>query len=180
MADFCARPLQHDAIAGAAHVFCSPAPGYDQSFIDAALLKHHLHCDHTREETLLAGNYSSPSSPMVSGFLPTLPSSRPAFGVAASAPLSAATQLPTGAIPQQQQQQFHQPLQAAPGGSTVSASDRAKAPHWVDPNLWSMWIAAANGQGNVTAAAAATAMGITPGIAGVPQVFLQHQQQQAG
>ncbi|KAJ1848786.1 hypothetical protein LPJ70_000845, partial [Coemansia sp. RSA 2708] len=49
-------------------------------------------------------------------------------------------------------------------------ADRAKAPHWVDPGTWSMWIAAAN-EGNVTAAAAATAMGITPGVSGAPQSF---------
>ncbi|KAJ2723102.1 hypothetical protein GGI07_002861 [Coemansia sp. Benny D115] len=54
----------------------------------------------------------------------------------------------------------------------VMADHRTKTPHWVDPDLWSMWIAAANGQGDsITAAAAATAMGITPGVVG-PTTFL--------
>ncbi|KAJ2500020.1 hypothetical protein GGH96_003058 [Coemansia sp. RSA 1972] len=57
----------------------------------------------------------------------------------------------------------------------VESNDRAKAPHWVDPTAWSTWIAAANGHGNVAAAAAATAMGITPGVSGAPHAFMQPQ-----
>ncbi|KAJ2799430.1 hypothetical protein H4R21_003551, partial [Coemansia helicoidea] len=55
------------------------------------------------------------------------------------------------------------------------AGDRSKAPHWVDQNMWSMWIAAANGQGDPMAVATATAMGVTPGVTGVPQAFIQQQ-----
>ncbi|KAJ2848166.1 hypothetical protein J3B02_004008 [Coemansia erecta] len=59
------------------------------------------------------------------------------------------------------------------GGRGTSNEDRNRnAPHWVDPEMWSNWIAAANGQNdNITVAAMATAMGVTPGVVG-PNSFL--------
>ncbi|PIA15779.1 hypothetical protein COEREDRAFT_87529 [Coemansia reversa NRRL 1564] len=133
-------------------------------FSDANALKHHLNYDHPREETVAAAaaaaaaSYSNPGSPIVEGML-----SNRSFHSLATAPLSASM------LSQQQQQHLRMF-----GPSTASLhGDRAKAPHWVDPSLWSMWIAAANGNGNITAAAAATAMGITPGVSGTPQSFLQ-------
>ncbi|KAJ2833423.1 hypothetical protein FBU31_001908 [Coemansia sp. 'formosensis'] len=88
------------------------------------------------------------------GFLSTMPTNHqaPVFNMA---PLSA------GAVLQPPRQQ----------NVYVDPGDRTKAPHWIDTNMWSSWIAAANGHGDVTAAAAATAMGITPGISG-PQSFV--------
>ncbi|KAJ2713373.1 hypothetical protein H4R19_002283, partial [Coemansia spiralis] len=156
LAQFHGQRLMHSAQApgGGAAVGC-PVPGCKQSYADVDALRSHIRFDHTHEDALMAGNYSSPNSPMVGSFLSA--QQRPA------APLPAAESL----AQQQQQQQ----LQAV-------ASDRAKAPHWVDTNTWSMWIAAANGQGDPTATATATAMGVTPGVAGVPQAFLQHHQQQ--
>ncbi|KAJ1827716.1 hypothetical protein LPJ56_001515, partial [Coemansia sp. RSA 2599] len=60
----------------------------------------------------------------------------------------------------------------ADAGGRGGNDDRSKAPHWVDPELWSNWIAAANGQDdNITAVAMATAMGVTPGVVG-PASFL--------
>ncbi|KAJ1868296.1 hypothetical protein LPJ78_000234 [Coemansia sp. RSA 989] len=133
-----------------------PVYGCTQSFSDANTLKHHLHFDHPREE---AGHYSIPGSPMVEGVLSTLP-----------------------AVSNQQQPGLASGVNNSILHSSASVSagsgDRAKAPHWVDPNAWSTWIAAANGHGNITAAAAATAMGITPGISGVPQSFISASQQQ--
>ncbi|KAJ2121513.1 hypothetical protein IW147_004188 [Coemansia sp. RSA 720] len=118
-----------------------PAPTCTQSFGDANALKHHVHFDHPRDETL--AQLSNPGSPMEG--LSTLPhTQRPVFS-------------PAGSL------------------STMEANDRAKAPHWVDPSAWSTWIAAANGHGNVAAAAAATAMGITPGVSGAPHAFMQPQ-----
>ncbi|KAJ2450014.1 hypothetical protein EV183_004569 [Coemansia sp. RSA 2336] len=135
-----------------------PCPVYacTQSFSDANTLKHHLHFDHPREE---AGQYSIPGSPMVESVLSTLPtvSNQQQPGLASNMNSSM--------------------LQPSASASAVSG-DRAKAPHWVDPTAWSTWIAAANGHGNITAAAAATAMGITPGISGVPQSFIPASQQQ--
>ncbi|KAJ2078941.1 hypothetical protein H4R24_004128 [Coemansia sp. RSA 988] len=124
-------------------------------FSDANALKHHLNYGHPREETVAAAaaaaNYSNPASPIVEGMLP----SRSIHGMA---PMSAS-------MLSQQYRMF--------GSPATLHGDRAKAPHWVDPGLWSMWIAAANGNGNITTAAAATAMGITPGVTGAPQSFLQ-------
>ncbi|KAJ2158702.1 hypothetical protein GGF46_003571 [Coemansia sp. RSA 552] len=128
-----------------------PAHGCMQTFSDANSLKNHLHFDHPRDETVAtaAGHYSNPGSPMVSGFLSTLPNT------------SAGSQSMLG-----MSSADHSSSQAA-----MNSSDRAK-PHWIDPSQLSMWIEAANGQGgNVAAAAIATAMGITPGVAG-PQSFI--------
>ncbi|KAJ2827682.1 hypothetical protein GGI24_002587 [Coemansia furcata] len=125
-----------------------------QAFSDANALKHHLSYDHPRDTApLLSANASNPGSPM-EGFLSTMPTNHQA-PVFSMAPLSA------GAILQPPRQQ----------SVYVDPGDRTKAPHWIDTNMWSSWIAAANGHGDVTAAAAATAMGITPGISG-PQSFV--------
>ncbi|KAJ2840684.1 hypothetical protein FBU31_000208, partial [Coemansia sp. 'formosensis'] len=125
-----------------------------QAFSDANALKHHLSYDHPRDTApLLSANASNPGSPM-EGFLSTMPTNHQA-PVFSMAPLSA------GAVLQPPRQQ----------NVYVDPGDRTKAPHWIDTNMWSSWIAAANGHGDVTAAAAATAMGITPGISG-PQSFV--------
>ncbi|KAJ2607846.1 hypothetical protein H4S08_004677 [Coemansia sp. RSA 1365] len=122
-------------------------------FSDANALKHHLNYDHPREETIAAAaSYSNPGSPIVEGMLSTR-----SFHNLPTAPISAN-------MLSQQYRMF--------GAPTING-ERAKAPHWVDPSLWSMWIAAANGNGNITNAATATAMGITPGVSGTPQSFLQ-------
>ncbi|KAJ2100726.1 hypothetical protein GGI16_003630, partial [Coemansia sp. S142-1] len=128
-----------------------PAYGCTQAFSDANALKHHVSYDHPHDAPIA----SNPGSPM-EGFLSTMPTNHqpPMFNLAA--PLSAGSVL--------------QPRQASQN-MYMDPADRTKAPHWVDTNMWSSWIAAANGHGDVTAVAAATAMGITPGING-PQSFL--------
>ncbi|KAJ2790043.1 hypothetical protein GGI18_002044 [Coemansia linderi] len=124
-----------------------------QAFSDANALKHHLSYDHPRDAPMMSANASNPGSPM-EGFLSTMPTNHqtPMFSMAVG-PLSAGA-------PMQNRQ-----------GMQYLDPDRSKAPHWIDTNMWSSWIAAANGQGDVTAVAAATAMGITPGISG-PQSFI--------
>ncbi|KAJ2731037.1 hypothetical protein IW152_004822 [Coemansia sp. BCRC 34962] len=124
-----------------------------QAFSDANALKHHLSFDHPRDAPMMSANASNPGSPM-EGFLSTMPTNHqtPMFNIAVG-PLSAGAP-----IQPRQSLQYLDP-------------DRSKAPHWIDANMWSSWIAAANGQGDVTAVAAATAMGITPGISG-PQSFI--------
>ncbi|KAJ2697040.1 hypothetical protein H4218_004213 [Coemansia sp. IMI 209128] len=124
-----------------------------QAFSDANALKHHLGYDHPRDAPMMSANASNPGSPM-EGFLSTMPTNHqtPMFSMAVG-PLSAGA-------PMQNRQ-----------GMQYLDPDRSKAPHWIDTNMWSSWIAAANGQGDVTAVAAATAMGITPGISG-PQSFI--------
>ncbi|KAJ2069970.1 hypothetical protein GGI08_000058 [Coemansia sp. S2] len=128
-----------------------PAYGCTQAFSDANALKHHVSYDHPHDAPIA----SNPGSPM-EGFLSTMPTNHqpPMFNLAG--PLSAGSVL--------QSRQASQNMYMDP-------ADRTKAPHWVDTNMWSSWIAAANGHGDVTAVAAATAMGITPGING-PQSFL--------
>ncbi|KAI7827733.1 hypothetical protein BX661DRAFT_182318 [Kickxella alabastrina] len=165
-----------------------------QGFSDANAMKHHLNFDHTREEAVLAsgnrggsgggGISSSPGSPMEPGFLSTLAANNSAAAATAAAVFN---QLPhstnsssngnSSAIPQP----FQHPMihigsdtSSAGAGASSAVNDRQKAPHWVDPNLWSMWIAAANGQtDSITAAAAATAMGVTPGVVGPSGFFTQ-------
>ncbi|KAJ2627467.1 hypothetical protein GGF44_004719 [Coemansia sp. RSA 1694] len=160
-------PLQHPPpLYSSNSIIPCPALGCRQAFTDANALKHHLSYDHPCDApTMMSANASNPGSPM-EGFLSTMPTNHqaPMFSLA-NAPMSA------GAILQprhQPQGMFHLDPALAPG---TAASDRSKAPHWIDTNTWSTWIAAANGQGDVTAAAAATAMGITPGING-PQAFI--------
>ncbi|KAJ2331519.1 hypothetical protein GGI00_003217 [Coemansia sp. RSA 2681] len=160
-------PLQHPPpLYSSNSIIPCPALGCRQAFTDANALKHHLSYDHPRDApTMMSANASNPGSPM-EGFLSTMPTNHqaPMFSLA-NAPMSA------GAILQprhQPQGMLHLDPALAPG---TAASDRSKAPHWIDTNTWSTWIAAANGQGDVTAAAAATAMGITPGING-PQAFI--------
>ncbi|KAI8325731.1 hypothetical protein GQ54DRAFT_194520 [Martensiomyces pterosporus] len=188
-----------------------PLPMCGQGFSDANALKHHLSFDHPHDDATMLPR-SHPGSPE-DGFLSTLPihgtladgtdsgsgkQAKPSSGSMANAQLPyvgrstslismVADPLNSGgsAMPLPQQQAGASSGSAATGGG----GDRTKAPHWVDPNLWSMWIAAANGQGDITAAAAATAMGITPGVVGPqtflpshpassPQQFSQQQQQQ--
>ncbi|KAJ2768137.1 hypothetical protein IWQ57_003662, partial [Coemansia nantahalensis] len=144
--------LAHDAQPLGSGASC-PVPGCKLSYPDVDTLRSHICFDHTREEALLAGNYSSPNSPTMGGFQSTLP--------ATHSPMPAP--LPAESLGQQQQQVL------------AVAGDRSKAPHWVDQNMWSMWIAAANGQGDPMAVATATAMGVTPGVTGVPQAFIQQQ-----
>ncbi|KAJ2747508.1 hypothetical protein GGI20_000497 [Coemansia sp. BCRC 34301] len=143
-----------------------PVLGCRQEFTDANALKHHLSYDHPRDAlTVMSANASNPGSPM-EGFLSTMPTNNqtPMFNIA-TGPMSASAVLQPRHHPQGMP---HLDPAAGPGTATA---DRSKAPHWIDTNTWSAWIAAANGQGDVTAAAAATAMGITPGING-PQAFL--------
>ncbi|KAJ2008157.1 hypothetical protein H4R26_000362 [Coemansia thaxteri] len=145
-----------------------PAVRCSQAFTDANALKQHLHYDHPHDVAIaFSGGASNPGSPM-EGFLSTMPTNHqaPPLGLS-QGPLSA------GAVLQPQQPHSQSAmLHLGPAtASGVLASDRAKAPHWVNPSVWSMWIAAANGQGDVTATATATAMGITPGVSG-PQSFI--------
>ncbi|KAJ1953753.1 hypothetical protein EC988_002812 [Linderina pennispora] len=130
-----------------------PVPLCGRGFSDANALKHHMSFDHPQD--LRNSNPGSPADKPVQADLtpPVFASNRSSFnGSAISQPQTA------------------QVLSA-------STQDRNKAPHWVDANVWSSWIAAANGNGDAATLAQATAMGITPGIGG-PQTFLPQQQQQ--
>ncbi|KAJ2559755.1 hypothetical protein EV175_000187 [Coemansia sp. RSA 1933] len=145
-------------------------PGCQQVFNDANALKHHLRFDHKQQhqqrDILSTFSGSNPASPIDGSALSTIQS---------------------GAQTSSSPQQFMNHLMAvqgyAPGAMSqpINGMDqqhqRTRAPHWVDPGLWEMWIAAANGQQDassvdITAMAAATAMGITPGVTGMPQTFL--------
>ncbi|KAJ2399606.1 hypothetical protein GGI23_002553, partial [Coemansia sp. RSA 2559] len=101
-----------------------------------------------------------------------------------ASPIDTLSTMPTDNRTNNAQQTFMNHLMAVQGyvpgamSQPIGGMDhRAKAPHWVDPGLWEMWIAAANGHdsSDITAMAAATAMGITPGVSGVPQTFLPSQ-----
>ncbi|KAJ1721752.1 hypothetical protein LPJ53_003763 [Coemansia erecta] len=160
-----AMPMQRQ---GSNSVVRCPVPTCSQGFSDANTLKHHLGFDHTREEASLAAAGSNPGSPMDAGFFSAFPAS--------------GNMLPSSvsfhASQRQQQQNMLLHMGAATTspmpGSAGGGDYRAKAPHWVDPETWSMWIAAANGQTeSVTAAAMATAMGVTPGVAGPPTFLSQ-------
>ncbi|KAJ1664120.1 hypothetical protein EV178_004406 [Coemansia sp. RSA 1646] len=148
-------------------------PGCQQVFNDANALKYHLQFDHPRDQP-----YHEPPANILSTFNNT--GSNPASPIDLGGRTTLSTMPVDHKINSSPQQTFMNHLMAVQGyvpgamSQPIGGMDRTKAPHWIEPNLWEMWIAAAHGHdsSDVAAAAAATAMGITPGVTGGPQSFL--------